>query len=161
MIAYKLGEADAFAELYSRHAPRIWGFLYGRLENKALAGDIFQSTFLKLHRFRARYDATFPFLPWLFTICRSEFLDALKKSHLQNEILVDELPDIGSVPELRSSPDIDLSGLSDLQKQAVELRYVRDFSFEQIAERLDTTSGNARKLVSRAIRNLRGTHGKR
>jgi DNA-directed RNA polymerase specialized sigma24 family protein len=43
----------------------------------------------------------------------------------------------------------------------MELRYRHDFSFEEIAERLETTPGNARQLVSRAIRVLKGFYGER
>ena len=37
MIAYQLGEVEAFEELYSRHAPRVLGFLQKRTGDKALA----------------------------------------------------------------------------------------------------------------------------
>jgi RNA polymerase sigma factor (sigma-70 family) len=161
MIAYQLGEAEAFEELYSRHAPRVLSFLRKKVRGEALARDVFQSTFLKLHKFRARYDSAFPFAPWLFTICRSELLDALKKSHIKQEVLVEEVPETESSVFEPDAPEIDLERLSVIQKQAVELRYQQDFSFEEIAERLETSPGNARKLVSRAVRALRGLYGKR
>jgi RNA polymerase sigma-70 factor (ECF subfamily) len=45
--------------------------------------------------------------------------------------------------------------LSKNQRQAIELRYSEDFSFEEIADTLGTTSSNARQLVSRALKRLR------
>jgi RNA polymerase sigma-70 factor (ECF subfamily) len=45
--------------------------------------------------------------------------------------------------------------LSKSQRQAIELRYGEDFSFEEIADTLGTTSSNARQLVSRAIKRLK------
>lgn len=160
MVAYQLGEAEAFEELYSRHAPRVLGFLRKKVQSDALARDVFQSTFMKLHKCRSRYDSAFPFVPWLFTICRSELLDSLKKTHNKQEVLVSEIPEIAA-PFLDSeSREINLSGLPPLQKQAVELRYQKDFSFEEIAARLDTSPVNARKLVSRALQFLRGAYDK-
>ncbi len=48
--------------------------------------------------------------------------------------------------------DVDLN---KNQRQAIVLRYGEDFSFEEIARSLETTSSNARQLVSRALKRLR------
>lgn len=156
MVAYQLGEAEAFEILYDRYAPRVMGFLRARV--KGDAQDIFQATFLKLHRTRSRYDPSFPFLPWLFTICRSEMLDALKKRHRAEEKLVDNVPEF---PQMHTElPEVSLAPLPAAQRAAVDLRYGSDLSFDEIAARLDTSPANARQLVSRALRLLRGIHGK-
>ncbi len=159
MVAYQLGEEDAFEVLYSRHAPRVLGYLGSKVRSRALANDIFQATFLKLHKSRSRYDANYPFAPWLFTICRSELLDALKKPHFKQEALVAELPEVAS-PAMEAPNEISLGALPSQQRHAVELRYQREFSFEEIAAALDTSPANARQLVSRAIKSLRGFYGK-
>lgn len=161
MIAYQLGEAQAFEELYSRNASRVLGFLRKKVRSEALARDVFQSTFLKLHKSRSRYDSAFPFVPWLFTICRSELLDALKKPHLKNESMVTEVPEPIPTEAYAQRPEINLTGLPQAQRHAVKMRYNQEFSFEEIAARLDTNPANARKLVSRAIQFLRGAYGKR
>jgi RNA polymerase sigma-70 factor (ECF subfamily) len=160
MIAYQLGEAAAFEALYSRHAPKVLGFLRKKLKNESAARDVFQSTFLKLHKSRHRYDASLPFLPWLFTICRSELLDALKKPHLRKETSVPETPCAAASTE-PDRPEIALTSLSPSQRHAIELRYGCELSFDEIANRLETSPANARKLVSRALQYLRGIHGKR
>jgi RNA polymerase sigma-70 factor (ECF subfamily) len=159
MIAYQLGETEAFEELYSRHAAKVMGYLRKKVRSEAVAQDIFQSAFLKLHRNRGRYNTGLPFAPWLFTLCRSELLDGLKKAHLCHETLVEELPDILTEPH-RDSEEVCLHGLPEGQRRALELRYFRDFSFEEIAKSLDTSPANARQLISRAIRSLRGLYGK-
>lgn len=159
MVAYQLGEADAFAELYSRHSAKVLGYLRKKVRSEALAGDIFQAAFLKLHKSRSRYNASFPFVPWLFTICRSELLDAIKKPHVSREELVEEVPDL-LAPVQQEQPEISLRSLPASQREAVELRYQKDFSFEEIATALDTSPANARQLISRALRSLKGTYGK-
>jgi RNA polymerase sigma factor (sigma-70 family) len=161
MVAYQLGEAEAFEVLYSRYAPKVLGFLRKKLKSEAFALDVFQATFLKLHRSRSRYNSDLPFAPWLFTVCRSELLDALKKPHRTQESLVAETPE----PAILEIVETELEGVSfdslpTNQKKAMELRYRNEFSFEQIAASLDTTPANARQLVSRAIRSLRGLYGK-
>lgn len=164
MVAYQLGEAEAFEVLYARHSPKVYGYLKKRTANEALAKDIFQSTFLKLHKNRSKYDPTFPFLPWLFTVCRSELLDAMKIAHKKHEILSDQLPERAAHEDhLRDqdAQDISLETLPATQRMALELRFQNDFSFEEIAARLETSPMNARQIVSRGIRALRGVYGKR
>ena len=160
MIAYQLGEADAFEELYSRHSGKVLGYLKRKVRSEALALDIFQATFLKLHRSSSRYNASFPFVPWLFTICRSELLDALKKPHMSQEALMAEVPEPAGTAPAADQPEISLQSLPAVQREAVELRYRKDFSFEEIASALETSPANARQLVSRALRSLRGLYGK-
>ena len=159
MVAYQLGEAEAFEELYSRHSPKVLGYLRKKVQSEALARDIFQATFFKLHKSRSRYNAAFPFAPWLFTICRSELLDALKKPHMSREALVAEVPDAESLPA-EEQPAISLMGLPASQREAVEMRYQKEYSFEEIASALNTSPSNARQLISRALRSLKGIYGK-
>ncbi len=160
MVAYQLGEADAFGELYSRHSGKVLGYLRKKVKSEALARDIFQATFLKLHKSCGRFNVSFPFVPWLFTICRSELLDALKKPHMSQESLMAEVPEPASIPQSNDKQEISLQSLPAEQREAVELRYQKDFSFEEIATALETSPANARQLVSRAIRSLRGIYGK-
>lgn len=159
MIAYQLGEAEAFEELYFRHSAKVLGYLRKKVKNETVAQDIFQSTFLKLHRNRSRYDSAYPFVPWLFTICRSELLDAVKKQHLSNEILSAEPPE-RVWGQSAASMEISLEGLPANQQRAMELRYQQDFSFDEIAKSLETSPTNARQIISRAIRSLRDLYGK-
>ena len=160
MISYQLGEASSFDELYQRYSGQVLGYLRRKATNEASAQDLFQSTFLKVHKYRSRYNASMPFAPWLFTICRNELFDSFKRSSAKNETLVaavDEPTTVVAAPEL----DLDLSGLPDAQRRALELRYSNDFSFEEIAKSLSTSPANARQLVSRAIRSLRGLYGRK
>jgi DNA-directed RNA polymerase specialized sigma24 family protein len=85
-------------------------------------------------------------------------LDSAKLAHRKSEILVDVIPEPALVPE---TAGLDLSGLPEAQRNAIELRYEQDFSFEEIAARLETSSGNARQLVSRALRALREMYEKK
>ncbi len=163
MLAYQLGDEAAFRELYSRHSGKVLNYLRSKVRNEAKALDIFQAAFLKLHKFRARYNPTLPFAPWLFTICRSELLDQIKTDRRrQLELMVAEVPDAPFAHELQSQEiEIDIKQLSSEQRQAIELRFHRNFSFEDIAQALETSPSNARQIVSRAVRSLKGIYGKK
>lgn len=161
MVAYQMGDEQAFSVLYERHSNRVYGFIKSKFRDEATSKDVLQATFLKLHKARSKYDRVFPFVPWLFTICRNEILDAFKKSASLREKLEGEAPELTFVPETHAPTEISLSALPEAQRAALEMRFEQDFSFEEIAERLATSPGNARQIVSRAIRNLRGIYDKK
>jgi len=158
MLAYQTGDTTAFSELYARYSKRVCAYLEGRVFNRSDRDDLFQAVFLKLHKSRHHYSAEFPFAPWLFTICKTSFLDYLKLK--KPEIAFDaaaatNIPD-NSSPEAVINLSEELDGLSDKQKKALSLRYDQGLQFSEIAKRLETSSSNAKQLVSRALRKLRG-----
>src|SRR5574343_1651229 len=80
MALYQDGSEDAFNLLYKRNSDKIYGFLLNKVRDEQVANEIFQSTFLKLHKGRHLYNKDLPFLPWLFAICRNTLSDYFRKN---------------------------------------------------------------------------------
>jgi len=161
MQAYAGEDMEAFEALYQRHKNRIFGFLLARLKDRAEAEEVFQNVFVKLHVARSRYRREIPFLPWVFTIARNALIDHIRrKETFRKHITLSETvieafaePDPGE-----SQADIDFSEmrrLTEAQRQALEFRFNQGLTFQEIAERMQTTSDNSRQMISRAIRKLR------
>ncbi len=158
MVLYQTGSEAAFNLLYRRHSSKVNGYLRRRLRDPQVANDVLQGVFIKLHRSRHLFNASFAFSPWLFTIARTVLLDHLK--HMKTEEIIDgsaPIPESTSVdnPSSGSRAIPELTDLPEAQRSALELRYYQGLSFEEIAAKLDTTPGNVRQLVSRGIRQLR------
>lgn len=162
MQAYQNGADGAFDLLFKRHSSRVYGFLMNHLKNRMKADDVFQATFLKLHQARRHYDPTYPFAPWLFTVCKSVLTDSARKWSRSREDSNDEMVAC-AVDEktVEERPVVSLEGLSKQQRTALELRYFDELRFEEIAERLQTSPSNVRKLVSRGIQTLKNLNGKK
>lgn len=155
MKAYQGGDSAAFDLLFDRHKSRVFGFLMKKLGERFEAEDVFQATFMKLHQSRRLYDPNFRFEPWLFTITQSVLKDHFRKAKRSVEDSAGETLDDLPAQELENREMPNLEGLEDRQKVAVELRYGQDLSFEEIAEKLQTSPLNVRQLISRAIRKMR------
>ena len=159
MRLYAEGQMEAFQALYSRHSAKVYGYLKGRLKHRDQADDLFQAVFLKLHNTRSKYDPTLPFVPWLFTISQSVLMDFYRASGRQQDLqnALQEMAQNENDPSssLASVISLQIEGLPDKQKEALKLRYEEDYSFDEIAKRLNTTSGNVRQIVSRALRSLK------
>src|SRR5437899_9403269 len=79
MSAYVAGDARAFERLFARLAPRVHGFFLRSFRDSAVADDLLQVTFMKLHKARERYDRTLKVAPWLFAVAARVRLDELRK----------------------------------------------------------------------------------
>jgi RNA polymerase sigma factor (sigma-70 family) len=156
MQEYQQCNEKAFEVLYQRHSGKVYGFLKKKLKDEAFVDDVFQATFLKLHHARSHYDPNFPFLPWLFTVCRSVLVDSIRKreriSEDLNEVAIENAV---ANEEVAPEPLPDLGALPASQRQAIALRYEQDLSFEEIAKRLETSPANVRQMISRGIRRLK------
>ncbi len=155
MELYKNGENMAFGVIYSRYKNRVYSYLYKRLTNPILIEDTFQSIFTKFHNSRHLYSSEHLLIKWIYIICRSELLDAVKK----NKVSLVELKEehIVSTPkENEESIDLDSEkSLSIKEREALKLRYLADEDFSKISEKLNTSEVNSRKLVSRGLKKLR------
>lgn len=165
MKKYQEGSETAFTVLYQRHSAKVYGFLLGKLRDRAVADDLFQATFLKVHQFRHKYDVTSPFTPWLFTVCRNAMIDGIRQKKRSSQWIDEGVDSVrieaAMAPETPDQPSI--PSFDDLpvgQRQVLQLRYGSELSFDEIAQALETTPANVRQLASRAVRKLRDLMGR-
>lgn len=157
MTLYQGGDYVAFEYLYERHSGRVYHYLSGKV-SADVAKDLLQDIFLKIHRSRSQYSSQYPFLPWLFTVARNTLTDFFKLSE-SNAVKVEIDLDNLAISELPNASGHDLAAvlrnLPILQRQAIELRYMNDWSFEMIAEEMKTTPENSRQIISRGLKKMR------
>lgn len=163
MALYQSGDSKAFESLYERHAGRVFAYLQKKTTAES-ARDLLQETFLKVHRSRHQYSVQYPFLPWLFAITRNALVDLIRlnESKIANSSVtnLDSSVD-ATATEPSWAPDLThaLQTLPANQRRAIELRYLSDWTFEQIANDMKTTPVNVRQVVSRGIKKLRSGLG--
>lgn len=153
MDNYVRGESAAFDVLYHRHKAKVHGFLNKRLASPADVAEVFQNVFLKFHRSRDRYDSKYHVLQWLFTIARSELLDFCKKKRIKT-VPIDEEHDRAHA----STESFDLGeceSLSVRERKVIELRFYSELDYDEISKQLNTSQGNARKILSRGLAKIR------
>ena len=161
MQAYVEGDVEAFQALYRRHRERVFGYLVGRLKNRAEAEEVFQEAFAKLHGNRFRYQAGTPFLAWLFIIVKNSLIDHIRKQNTRGRYLeLDPESVTAAVDEYSPAPEVgeavaEMSRLSREQQMMLSMRFNEGRSFAEIAESMEISQPNARKIVSRAIQKLR------
>jgi RNA polymerase sigma-70 factor, ECF subfamily len=160
MAAYTAGEAEAFRELHRRLAPKLYSYLLRLSRDPALAEDVLQATFAKLHRARSTYLPGAKVMPWAMVIARRTFLDECRGLAAQREVLGAD----GVLPERKSeqpSPDHvadmhrALDRLPAQYRSAIQLTKLIGFSGEEAAGLLSTTQSAIKLRVHRGYAMLR------
>src|SRR5262249_13145260 len=157
MQRYCDGDASAFRELYAVVAPKLYGYLVKMARQRALADDLLQQTFLKVHRARPAYIRGADPIPWIYAIAHRTFLDETRrqKRAVVNVSADESLPEIAAAltgesvdragdrpdPELASAALAALDQLSEQHREAVVLTKLAGKSVAEAAEIAGTTVG--------------------
>ncbi len=152
-------DAAAFEELYRRYSARVFSYLIKNCWDSKDAEEIHQGVFLKMHQRKQTYDPKFPFSAWLFTMVKTTMIDDFRKTRTRSNILKHS-EDIEIRDEEKNSSDSDLSltdQLDESQKKLLELRYLEEWSFEEMAKEFKVNAATIRKRISRLLKELRGT----
>ena len=161
MIRYQAGDETAFEEIYARYSKKIYGFLMRRLTNPETSADLFQETFLRLHRGRSLYRPKMPFKTWLYTIANNLVRDSLRakgrskvaRAAENNENSVEAAVPDGSY-KLQSFKEA-FAGLTDDQKEALVLSRFEGMKYDEIGRVMGRSTEAVNQLVQRAMRHLR------
>ena len=177
MTRYCDGDAGAFRELYTLVAPRLLGYLLKMARERALADDLLQQTFLKVHRARTAYVRGADPLPWINSIAHRTFIDETRK-HKRAVVRVGEAEELPEVPagltgesddrrdDGRGDPELmaaaldALAGLPVQQREAVVLTKLDGKTVAEAAEIAGTTVGAMKVRAHRGYEALRKSLGK-
>ncbi|MEM7708345.1 MAG: sigma-70 family RNA polymerase sigma factor [Pseudomonadota bacterium] len=80
MQAFASGDSAAFDQLYRRHGPGLFRFVYRHVGRQAQAEEIYQDTWLKVVDARRRYRPKAQFQTWLYRIAHHRIIDWYRKS---------------------------------------------------------------------------------
>ena len=150
------GCRDAFELLVSRHERQLFNYLHQLTRNQHDAEDLVQETFIKAYRGLHRYDASFAFVTWLFTIAKRTAY-----SHFRSAGRAQEHPPDDQVDRTNPSTVLEEKDESDLlwtlarrlkqnQYEALWLRYGEGFSVAEIARIMSTNQIHVKVLLHRA-----------
>lgn len=164
MLAFRAGDVGAFDALFERWAGRLLRYLERMLRDAALAEELVQEVFVRVHRARERYQPTARFSTWLFTIGTRLALNELRRPSRRHrhestdaderpvELVADDPPADAVVDARRRGAALEreLAALPERQRTALWLAAVEGLSYAEVAEALETTEASVKSLVHRA-----------
>jgi RNA polymerase sigma-70 factor (ECF subfamily) len=155
---------DAFAELYRRYLCPVYRFIRSQVPDDPTAEDLTAHVFFKALSSAGSYRGEGSYSSWIFRIAHNS-LGTWRRSAGRAVEVVEEVPE--SVDPTPSPPSQVIVGeerhliwqtvseLPPAQREVVALRYIEDFSIEEVAEITRRSRGAVRILLHRARTRLR------
>lgn len=166
------GDQAAFRALYDQLADPVFGLIKRVLRDPALAEEVAQEVFLEVWRLAPRFDPDRGSArAWVMTMAhrravdrvRSEQSAQLRNQRVQDALLQAPADSVGDAVEarlLRQEVRNALEGLTDLQRESIQLAYYGGLTYVEVAEQLNlplaTVKTRMRDGLLRLRRNLKG-----
>ena len=160
------GDEKAFARLLARYKDAIYFMLLKMVNNRSDAEDLTLEAFGKAFKNLHQYTPTYAFSTWLFKIASNNCIDFLRKRKgvfIPIENNENDSPDVIKLPSKELNPEEKLirqqkaillrkvvRRLKPRYQNLVELRYFREFSYEEIAKELNLPLGTVKAQLFRA-----------
>ncbi|NLL90926.1 MAG: sigma-70 family RNA polymerase sigma factor [Ruminococcaceae bacterium] len=163
------GKQTDFSELYRTYHPVIFQYVHKRISSlhdaQELTGEIFEAAC----RYYPCYDRTKSSVAtWLYVIANSRLKNYYRKSRVvcvdidelkgvlrSSENIAESIEAAEALQQMRDVLADSLEKLNERSRRAVVLKYFLNYSAEEIADVLDTTDGNIRVILSRALRQMK------
>lgn len=151
-----------FAPLYEKYYKQIFFFVFKKVQDESITGDLTSKTFLKamLNIDKFQYKG-FPFSSWLYRIASNEVNMFFRESKKAILVEVLEKDIISIVNEFEETQEADLTIVLSLleklpneQKELIELRFFDELSFKEIADIYEISEANAKMKVYRILSKL-------
>lgn len=170
LTQFKQGDQLAFRELVARYTTPLYNLAYRFLRDPMEAENVTQETFLRLVIALDRVRLDIPLKPYLFRIAVNLCHDLARKkrpalfSDLETaeetaaDTFVEDAPALWerlANEELAARVNAALNDLPAPYQTALVLRYVEDFSYEEIAQALNLPLNTVRTHLRRAKLKLR------
>jgi RNA polymerase sigma-70 factor (ECF subfamily) len=153
---------EAFAELYRRHATRVYRYLLVRVGNADDAQDLTSQTFMAAMEGLPRFRQQTPFVAWLLGIARHKAADHFRARRPEQDLeTAVPVPDHGdSLDELvgrtlqMEMVTRKLQTISPDRAEALALRLFAGLEVAEIARMMEKNEAAVRMLVFRGLRDL-------
>ncbi len=161
----RTGDGEAFALLVGRYEHMVLRTALRLLGRMDQAQDAAQETFLRMHRYLARFDESRDLGPWLYRVvvnaCRDiarrrapaplVSLDEVREAEqVGTRIGPEEIEGVVAIAEQRRLVQAALETLPDKERAAVVLRDIEGLSTSAVARILGSSEGTVRSQISTA-----------
>ncbi len=171
LAKFVAGDQEAFAQIVLRYERELYSFILRYVSDQTTAEDLFQETFVQLHRSAHTFDPDRRLRPWLFTIAANKARDYLRASARRSMQPLDAqsngedsatfanlLPGTGAdaptaamlAEDAQRVRDV-LSAMSPMQREVIILSFYQRLSYKEMAEILNVPLGTVKSRLHIAL----------
>jgi RNA polymerase sigma factor (sigma-70 family) len=161
------GDQKAYTELLDRYRDAIYFMLLKMVNNASDAEDLTIEAFGKAFKNIDQYAPNYAFSTWLFKIATNNCIDFIRKKKANTISLDQNDDDEDKAPTDIMAPVLDpeeslikeqklklmrsiVSRLKPRYRKLIELRYFKEYSYEEISEELELPIGTVKAQLFRA-----------
>jgi RNA polymerase sigma-70 factor (ECF subfamily) len=159
------GDMGAFSELFDRYYDVVFRYVLFRMNDRTLAEDITQETFLRaLRRISSVTYQGRDIGAWFVTIARNLIFDHVKSSRYRLESTTSDIVELSPSTHGPEQQVLDLATNEELlrcvrklnadQQECISLRFLQGLSVAETAKIMDRNEGAVKALQHRAVRRL-------
>lgn len=161
--------ATAFIE----HNKAIFNYIYYRIgQQKELAEDLAEEIFMKVWEKRNLFEKDKAKLKvWIYSITKHHLIDFYRKNAHSVEVSLEHQLTEPGAENTELTQDLYLidvkaamKNLSSEEQELITLRYINDYSIEEVADVFNTNYQNAKVKINRSVQKLKlliqGKNGK-
>jgi len=153
-----------FEEVYEEFYTKVLRYCINHMHSREDAEDLTADAMVYCYEHYENFDPEKSSVStWVFLVASSRLKNYYRDHHMDadlaelEEVLPAEETDMERavfLTQMRAQLAQALELLPEKQRRAVVLRYFHNSSYEEIADECDTTPGNARVIISRALTKL-------
>ncbi|MFH1534249.1 MAG: RNA polymerase sigma factor [Nitrospirota bacterium] len=165
---------DRFVEYYHKYKDKIFNYLMYRVQfDRALAEDLLMDVFMKGYE---NFDKYSPekgtFKSWIFTIAHNHLVDCwrkLRKQMVSTEALAEKGIELAVDSDLDKKADLEIEKqkvqkvlllMSEQESELIALKFIHDFTNEEIVHLLGRREGAIRTALHRSLNRFRSLYQK-
>lgn len=161
------GDREAFAAFYDITRSRVYGMVSRVLRDRGYSEETTQDVYLQVWRTAESYDPSLgSALAWLLTLAHRRAVDRVRSEQAASqrdfrygttslERDTDNVSDAVISGEERQQVVGCLGGLTDLQRECIELAYYEGLTYVEVAKRLSANLATVKSRMRDALRGLR------
>ena len=153
------GDDTAFEYLFNRYRDAIRQLLVQRVGSEDDADDLLQETFIKVYLHLSDYSEEYTFGQWVYTIARNTLVDYVRRR--ADDVSIDSkfIAPMATTPSPEESVIINqrtahfeasLAELSEDYRRIIEMRFLEEYSYEEIADKLGRPLNTIKTQIRRA-----------
>ena len=165
------GDEPAFEELFTRVTPQVLGLVRRILRDPAQSEEVAQEVLVEVWRTASRFDASRGSGPtWIMTMAHARAVDRVRSAQASTDReervgrrdRTREYDEVAEAVELRLEQQQVrrcLQGLTDLQREAIQLAYWGGYTHREVAELLESPLGTVKTRLRDGLIRLRDCLG--
>jgi RNA polymerase sigma factor (sigma-70 family) len=170
-FAAKTGDDKSFTILLDRYKQQIYLLLLKMLGNETTAEDLTIEVFTKAFANIKQYSPDYAFSTWLYKIATNHCIDYIRRKQYQPNIISRDNDELHTISDKLLSDSLTpeeiiiddqhtsiiqkkLYQLTDNHRTIIDLRYFKEYSYEEIAKTLNIPIGTVKGRLHRARKAL-------